>query len=208
MEKTADYVSLVKQAQLGDKESLEKLSELAEERLRVDVFRLTLQEDLAQEIVQESLIEMLRVLSDLKEAHRFWPWLYKIAINKMRLHYRAEKRRRTITASAVAERAVYAGGQPPGGEQAMTGAMSQELKDIILGAMRRLKPRHRTVLTMRCYREMEYSQIAESMGCSEFAAKMLFYRAKRSLRKQLSRFGFGKGMLLSALVLFGKMTVV
>ena len=81
MEKTADYVRLVKRAQLGDKESLERLSELAEERLRVDVFRLTLQEDLTQEIVQESLIEMLRVLSDLKEAHRFWPWLYKIAIH-------------------------------------------------------------------------------------------------------------------------------
>ena len=59
----------------------------------------------------------------------------------------------------------------------MAGAMSQELKGIILGAMRSLKPRHRTVLTMRCYREMEYSEIAESMGCSEFAAKMLFFRA-------------------------------
>ncbi|MHC4743628.1 MAG: RNA polymerase sigma factor [Planctomycetota bacterium] len=200
MEKTADYVRLIKKAQLGDNESLERLSELAEERLRVDMFRLTLQEDLAQEIVQESLIEMLRVLSDLKEAHRFWPWLYKIAINKMRLHYRTEKRRRTVTASAVAAREGYAGA-----EQAMAGAMSQELKDIILGAMRGLKPRHRTILTMRCYREMEYSQIAESMGCSEFAAKMLFYRAKRALRKQLSRFGFGRG-LLAALVLFGRMT--
>ncbi len=201
MEKTVDHVRLVKRAQLGDKESLDRLTELAEERLRVDVFRLTLQEDLAQEIVQESLFEMFRVLNDLKEAHRFWPWLYKIAINKMRLHYRTEKRRRTVTASAVAEKAAYGSS-----EQAMAGAISKELKDIVLGAMRRLKPRHRTVLTMRCYREMEYSQIAESMGCSEFAAKMLFYRAKRSLRKQLSRFGFGKGLLLPALVLFGKMT--
>ena len=73
MENTADYVRLVKRAQLGDKESLERLSELAEERLRVDIFRLTLQEDLAQEIVQESLIEMLRVLSDLKDATGFGP---------------------------------------------------------------------------------------------------------------------------------------
>lgn len=201
METTVDHVRLVKRAQLGDKESLEKLTELAEERLRVDVYRLTLQEDLAQEIVQESLFEMFRVLSDLKEAHRFWPWLYRIAINKMRLHYRTEKRRRTVTASAVAEKVAYGSS-----EQAMAGAISKELKDIVLGAMRRLKPRHRTVLTMRCYREMEYSQIAESMGCSEFAAKMLFYRAKRSLRKQLARFGFGKGLLLPALVLFGKMT--
>lgn len=200
MEKSAYNVRLIRKAQLGDKDSLERLSELAEERLRVDMYRLTLQEDLAEEIVQESMIEMLRVLSDLEDARRFWPWLYKIAINKMRLHYRLEKRRRTVTASAVAARGDYGGG-----EQAMAGAMSQELKDIILGAMGGLKPRHRTILTMRCYREMEYSQIAESMGCSEIAAKMLFYRAKRSLRKQLSRFGFGKG-LLAALAVFGNMT--
>ncbi|MBN2269724.1 MAG: RNA polymerase sigma factor [Sedimentisphaerales bacterium] len=201
MEQTVDHVRLVERAQLGDKECLDRLAELAEERLRVDIFRLTLQEDVAQEIVQESMFEMFRMLDDLKEAHRFWPWLYRIAINKMRLYYRAEKRRRTVTASAVAEKAAYGSS-----EQAMAGAISTELKDIVLGAMRRLKPRYRTVLTMRCYREMEYSQIAESMGCSEFAARMLFYRAKKSLRKQLSRFGFGKGMLLPALVLFGRIT--
>jgi len=202
MEKTADHVRLVKQAQLGDKESLDRLTELAEERLRVDVFRLTLQEDLTGEVVQESLFEMLRVLKDLKEAHRFWPWLYKIALNKIRHHYRTEQRRRAVVASAAVNK-----GSHKSSEHVMASAISKELKEIVLSAMRRLKPRHRAILTMRCYREMEYSQIGESMGCSEFAAKMLFYRAKNSLRKQLSRFGFGKGMLLPALVLFGKMTV-
>jgi RNA polymerase sigma factor (sigma-70 family) len=201
MEKTVDHVRLVKRAQLGDKESLDRLTEVAEERLRVDVFRLVLQEELAGEIVQESLFEMLRVLKDLKDADRFWPWLYKIALNKVRLHYRAEQRRRAVTASAATEK-----GAQEGSEAVMAGAISEELKDIVIGAMRRLKPRYRAVLTMRCYREMEYWQIAESMGCSEFAAKMLFYRAKKSLRKQLARFGFGKGMLLAALVLFGKLT--
>jgi hypothetical protein len=44
------------------------------------------------------------------------------------------------------------------------------------------------------------------MRCSEFAAQMLFYRAKKALKKQLARQGLGKGSLLMALVLFGKMT--
>lgn len=44
------------------------------------------------------------------------------------------------------------------------------------------------------------------MACSEFAARRLFYRAKNVLVKQLSRRGLGKGSLLMALVLFGKMT--
>jgi len=44
------------------------------------------------------------------------------------------------------------------------------------------------------------------MGCSEFSTRMLFLRAKRALQRELSRNGFGKGSLLAALVLFGKIT--
>ena len=59
---------------------------------------------------------------------------------------------------------------------------------------------------MRCYDGMPYSDIAESMGCSEFSTRMLFLRAKRALQRELSRNGLGKGSLLTALVLFGKIT--
>ena len=62
MKKNVDYVSLVERAQLGDKQSLERLTELAEERLREDVSRITLNPDLTQDIVQEILLEMLKKL--------------------------------------------------------------------------------------------------------------------------------------------------
>ncbi|HUW20935.1 MAG TPA: RNA polymerase sigma factor [Sedimentisphaerales bacterium] len=196
-----DYVGLVKQAQLGDRESLERLAGLVRERLRVDVYRLTLRPDLTQDIVQESMLEMFKVLGKLKEAERFWPWLYRIALNKMHHCYRTERQQKTMTVSAARDCL-----DKKDGDEAMANMAGQELKQIVFRAMQGLKPEFRAVLTMRCYREMEYSLIAESMGCSEFAAKMLFYRAKNALKKQLSRQGFGKGSLLMALVLFGKMT--
>jgi len=59
---------------------------------------------------------------------------------------------------------------------------------------------------MRCYDGMTHSEIAESLGCSEFSTRMLFLRAKRALQRELSRNGFAKGSLLTALVVFGKMT--
>lgn len=84
--------------------------------------------------------------------------------------------------------------------------VGQELKQIVSKAMQKLRTRHKAVLVMRCYDEMSYAEIAESMGCSEFSTRMLFVRAKRCLQKELSRSGFGKGSLLAALVVFGKMT--
>lgn len=201
MAENLDYVRFVKGAQLGDKSCLEQLSKEAETRLRVDVLRLSLEPDLTEDIVQETMLEMLKILSELKEADRFWPWLYKIALNKLRRHRRTQRRQKTVPISAIS-----GAQEQKDSREAMSNMVSQELKEIVLKAMGGLRPQHRAVLTMRCYREMEYSVIGETLGCSEFAAKMQFYRAKKALRRQLAREGFGKGSLLMALILFGKLT--
>jgi RNA polymerase sigma-70 factor (ECF subfamily) len=192
-----EYVRLVKRAQRGEKEGLEHLTKAVEQRLRLSVYRATLDHDLTNDIVQETILKMLKVLDELKEADRFWPWLYKIAVNKIRLHHRKQTLRKPDARLPVTAEA---------GADAMSEMVSRELKQIVAKAMARLKPEHRTVLTLRCYEELSYAQIAESMGTSEFAAQMLFTRAKRALKRQLARQGFGKGSLLMALAVFGKMT--
>jgi len=196
-----NYIELVKKAQRGDEDYLNRLTELARERLQVYVYRLTLEDAKSEDIVQESMLEMFKILGKLKEADRFWPWLYGIAINKIRRHERTERRQRTVSASDVGY-----GGAQKNEQEGLENLVSQELKQMVSSAMRGLRTRHRAVLAMRCYDEMSYSEIAESLGCSEFAARMLFCRAKRARQKQLARRGLGKGTLLTALVLFGKMT--
>jgi len=192
---------LVKQAQLGDRESLNRLAEVARVHLREYVFRLTLQEDLTQDIVQESILEMFKVFDKLKKAERFWAWLDGIAFNKIRSHYGRQWRHKTISLSDIGSEVATDDSQ-----NALADMVNRELKQIVLTSMRELSPRHRAVLTMRCYKEMPYSEIARLMGCTEFGAQSLFYRAKKALAKKLSRHGLGKGYLLTALVLFGKLT--
>ena len=77
---------------------------------------------------------------------------------------------------------------------------------MIMLAMSKLKMRYREVLALRCYEQMNYSEIAELMNCTEFNARVTFCRGKKALQKQLSRSGFGKASLLGALILFGNMT--
>ena len=52
MNDNIDYIELVEKAQLGDKESLNRLAEAARLRLRQYVQRLTLDQDLTEDIVQ------------------------------------------------------------------------------------------------------------------------------------------------------------
>jgi hypothetical protein len=91
-------------------------------------------------------------------------------------------------------------------EQGLEDLVGEELKQIVSGAMQKLRTRHKAVLVMRCYDSMSYAEIAESMGCNEFSIRMLFVRAKKALQKELLRNGFGRGSLLAALIVFGKMT--
>ena len=201
MKKDKDYVKLVERAQLGDKQGLERLTELAESRLREDVGRITLNPDLTQDIVQETLLEMMKKLGELKTADRFWKWLTQIAFNKINHHHRKETRYKAVLAAPGRD-----ADEPRQGQEVVAELIGQEFQQIVRAAMQCLKPRQRTVLTLRCYRDMAYADIAEVMGCSEFAAMMLFHRAKKCLGRQLARHGYGKGLLLPALVLFGKLT--
>jgi len=194
-------VELVERARQGDKPSLEKLAAMARERLRVYVFRLTQKDDLTQEIVQESLLEMCKILGKLQKTDRFWPWLYGIATNKLHRHYRTEKAMRHAAASEERRRQTIRER-----EEGLEGLVGEELKQIVSNAMQKLRTRHKAVLVMRCYDGMSYGDIAASMGCNEFSTRMLFVRAKRALQKELLRSGFGRGSLLAALIVFGKIT--
>ncbi len=201
MDQQTYQIELIKKAQQGDKSSLDQLAMQAKDRLRTYVLRMTQQEDLAQDIVQETLLEMFKVIGKLRDADRFWPWLYGIATNKLRRFYRTESTHRRVAVASLEKKESVQDRQT-----GLENLVGDELKQIVSGAMKKLKTSHKAVLVMRCYDEMPYSEIAETMGCSEFSTRMLFLRAKRALQKELSKNGFGKSSLLAALVLFGKMT--
>jgi RNA polymerase sigma factor (sigma-70 family) len=194
------YIELVKQAQLGDEKSVNRLAELGKGRLHAYIYRLTLDEDLTQDIIQESILEMLKFLNKLERADRFWPWIFRIASNNLHDHWHHERFRKKTVKSKKPDV------DSTDKQHGLENLVGQELKQVVSAAMSALRPRHRKVLILRCYEEMSYAEISEVMACSEFAARRLFYRAKNALAKQLSRHGLGKGSLLMALVLFGKMT--
>lgn len=201
MEKSIDYIELVQQAQLGDKDSLNRLAEAVRECLYTYVYRYTLKEDLTHDIVQESILKMLESIGKLREVQQFWPWLYKIALNTIRLHYRSNENHRTISDPDTNPTSNH-----NDSHNAITALVYQELSESVFKAMQELKPDHRSIINMRCYDQMKFSEIAKVIDRSEFAAQKLFYRAKKSLKKKLVRQGLGKGSFLMALTLFGKLT--
>jgi len=153
MDEDKDYIELVEQARLGNRESLDTLAELVRGRLCAYVYRIVLQEQLANDIVQESMLEMFKVLDKLERADRFWPWLRGIAFNKIHEHHREEKNRRTVITSQPGNPSHPA----PEDKAGLAKMVAEELTQAVINTMGELKPQYRKVLTMRCYEGMEYS---------------------------------------------------
>ena len=201
--KDKELVELVCRGQGGDREAVAMLSELAAERLLPYIHRLTLNYDVAQDILQETLLHLVKSLGDLKQQGSFWSWIFRMARGKVQHYYRDRGREKDIMMRTFRE------GWNRCQDSNLTGydyVLRKELSEIIVGVVGRLNVNQRTVLALRCYEDMPYSQIAEVMDCKEMAARVMFYRAKRLMRKGLIRRGFSKEHLMLALGLFGAIT--
>ncbi len=182
-----------------------RLSELAQGKLCAYIYRVTLDQDLTSDLVQETLLQMVKSLESLQKPESFWGWLYRIAMNKIQQYYRQLSLRKTQVASDF-ERdilGVHASGSGCEGERRLEG---EEMMRKVFTAMAQLKQRDRAVLSLRCFEEMPYSEIASVLECSDMNARLLFYRAKLALKQKLGKYGIGSSALLAALGLFGRLT--
>jgi RNA polymerase sigma-70 factor (ECF subfamily) len=196
---------LVRQATKGQRDALGQLARSVEGRVSAYICRVTLSHALTEDLTQEVLLTMVSSLGDLKDPDRFWPWLYRIAQSKIQQHYRSKQRHPTAPQSRLYEELVARRAD----RQEHDGLNRLIHKDLVkktLGAMRLLSEQHRAVLALRCFDELSYGDIALTMNCTEVKARVLFYRAKEALKKQLTRQGVRKSMLLMCLGLFGKVT--
>jgi RNA polymerase sigma factor (sigma-70 family) len=197
--------ALVYEAQLGNKGGIERLTELARERLFPYIYRLTLDYNLSQDILQETILFMLQSINKLEQVEHFWHWLFRMALGKVQHHYRQVSRARTAEISeAQRMRINYIASANY--NDGLSEILRKELSDAIFTAMTRLSVKYRNIIVLRCYENLEYSEIAQMMNMSELHSRVMFFRAKNSLRRKLAIQGFRKSYFLVALALFGILT--
>ncbi len=203
IESKTGVIRLVKQAQCGDSEAMSQLSQQVADRVLPYIQGLTLNYDLAQDILQETLLELVKSLDRVKSPESFWCWIYRQALGKVQHHFRDRSRQRSIVLR------VASGLLGQSTDESLSGlnyVMRMELSEIVLKAMDKLKIEYRNVLLLRCFENLSYAEIAQVLDCKELHARVLFFRAKRSLGRYLVRGGFGKEYLLAGLVLFRILT--
>jgi len=204
--RSESFTAIITKAQRGDRTSMGQLAEAAEPRLITYIFRLTLSQDLAEELCQKTLVKMVQSLKTLKNIDQFWNWLLRHAMGEVQHYYRDQKRLHEVEIEAL-NREYFKQYVARNHNDGLNQLTRIELSEIIYEAIAQLKFTYRSVLVLRCYEQLSFAEIAQLMNCKEFGARVLFYRAKHALRQHLSRNGFRKEMLLTGLGLFGILTL-
>ena len=148
---------------------------------------------------------MIQSINQLEHVEHFWGWLFRTAMGNVQHYYRDLKRRKTVELSED-ERLYIHNRVSADFNDGLTELLRKELSDAVFMAMKRLKLKYRNILILRCFEDMDYAQIGAVMNCSELRSRVMFFRAKTSLRRQLAMQGFGKYYFLIALALFGVVT--
>jgi len=200
-------IQTIQQAQTGNSQSLSVVAEQVRQKVDTYIYRLTLDYHLTQDLTQETVLEMIKSLPQLEVPHvnGFWGWIFRTALGKVQHHFRLQGARRlaqkTTSDDFVLESQANDDNNP------MNALVSEEIRKTVLGAMQAIRIKYRNILVLRCFENLSYGQIAMIQGGSELKARLLFFRAKHSLKNQLERHGFKRDHLLAALTMFAGLTL-
>jgi RNA polymerase sigma-70 factor (ECF subfamily) len=207
--KNADPLDLrlIQQAQQGDMASQARLAAGVRPLVYAYICRMTLDSEIAEDLSQDTMLRLLKNLPHLSfgNTRSFWAWVYKTALNRIRDFYDEQQVRRLKASDLGLER--LAALRRDVDTDGLEHATRQELLAAVAKAMKGLRLRHRSILTLRCFQQLSYAEITQVMGGSQLQAKLLFFRAKQSLKRQLVRDGFDASALLPALAAFAAVTL-
>jgi len=133
----------------------------------------------ADDLSQETFLRAFRAYRALPPDANVRAWLFTIATNLCRNHFRAEKRRRAAYA-AVSTKDSGRDGEGPEGQ-----TLFNEARTRVEQVVARLPLKQRLAFTLRKIHELDYDAIGRSLDCSAESARAHVFQALRKIRQSL-----------------------
>ena len=143
------------------------------------VWRMLREAHDAEDCLQETFLRAFRSYGRVRAGANYRAWLYKIATNTARSHWKRRTRSEAHTTELDPDRQA----------DEMSVADRVERKTLLAAvarAVEELPDQQRAALIMRKYQELSYAEIAAALECTEAAARANVYQAVKKLQ---ARFG-------------------
>jgi RNA polymerase sigma-70 factor (ECF subfamily) len=175
----------VERARSGDSDAFRLLVEQHSRAIFRLAFRMTGNEEDAEDVVQETFLRAYRQITRYEARSSFSTWLYRIASNysldliRMRKH-REEKREYGGTEGQDLLQSMPETG--PGPDRVL---YSSQMKDRVNAALDELSTQERKAFVLRHLEGLSIEEIGQVLGTGTNATKHSIFRAVQKLRRSL-----------------------
>jgi RNA polymerase sigma-70 factor, ECF subfamily len=147
---------------------------------------MVLNQAIAEELAQEVFLRVYRSREFYEPTAKFTTWLFRIATH-LALNWIRDGKNERGQESLDGEIQEGVGRQVADRSRNVEQVLVYRVRlKEVRQAIDLLPAKQRAAVLMHKYQEMEYSQIAKALGCSESAVKSLLFRAYETLRSRLS----------------------
>ena len=180
----SEAAAVLARARQGDSDAFRALVERHSRSVFRLAFRMTGNEQDAEDVVQESFLRAYRQLGRFESRANFGTWLYRItancAVDLMRARQARHDQARGESLDDAAAADVRSDRPDP---ERLSG--SAEIRQRVSAAMAALSPLERAAFTLRHYEGRSIEEISRTLGLGTSAAKHSVFRAVKKLRAVL-----------------------
>ena len=176
--------AVLARARQGDSEAFRALVERHSRSVFRLAFRMTGNEQDAEDVVQEAFLRAYKQLGRFESRANFGTWLYRIVANCSVDLMRAKQSRHDMTRSQSLDDAMeLPSAETPGPDRL---AQSAEVRGRVREALTALSPLERAAFTLRHHEGRSIDEISRMLGLGTSAAKHSVFRAVKKLRVALA----------------------
>lgn len=184
---SADDQTLVRDAKKGDTMAFEELVVRHRDKIYARAWSMMRNEDEALDLSQEAWVKAWQRLEQFQGDSSFATWLTRITINLCLDRIRKQKRQRSESIEEMDEESGGVERQMPVVTVNPTERLERgELRERIEKALSQLSDAHRTVLVLHEFEDMEYKNIAKTVGCSIGTVMSRLFYARRKMAALLA----------------------
>jgi RNA polymerase sigma-70 factor, ECF subfamily len=180
----SDAPAVLARARQGDSEAFRALVERHSRSAFRLAFRMTGNEQDAEDVVQESFLRAYRHLGRFEARADFGTWLYRIVANcSVELIRTRQSRQQRARMEPLEDVELVAAAGGPGPDRL---AESADIQRRVAKALDDLSPLERAAFTLRHHEGRTIDEISRTLGLGTSAAKHAVFRAVKKLRLELS----------------------
>lgn len=169
----------------GDRRSQQAIHKLYYGRMKVVCMRYTRDTDQAEDVLQEGFIKVFQQLEKYSGLGSFEGWVRRIMVNLAIDRFR--KLKHDFVTVDDERKLELAQPSDDDDEETDASAYADITPEQIIDAMQQLTPAYRTVFNLYVYEDYNHQQIAEALGISVGTSKSNYAKAKKNMRKLLTK---------------------